>query len=106
MGAVGGQDLGADFGELGGADAWADLDGHSAQGFGDDLAAGAEFFELLSGGDGHEASSTGDIEFRDDRLKDRHYTSCSRNHRRSSLRRLRTPSKTLRRLHYWNRLWS
>jgi hypothetical protein len=65
MGAVGGQDLGADFGELGGADAWADLDGHSAQGFGDDLAAGAEFFELLSGGDGHEASGTADVGLRE-----------------------------------------
>jgi len=55
--AVFGQDARADSGEFGGADADANGGGHGAEGFGDDQAAGAKFFELFCGGDGHGLAS-------------------------------------------------
>lgn len=52
-GAVFGKDPGADKGDFRGGDARANSGGHGSQGFGDDAATGAEFFELLLFGDGH-----------------------------------------------------
>jgi len=56
-GAVVRQNSGANFGEFCGGYAWTDLGGHGAQGFGDDLAAGAEFFELFWSVNRHSTSS-------------------------------------------------
>lgn len=52
--AVFGEDARADGGEFGSGDAGTDRSGHGAESFGDDLAAGAEFFELVGTMDGHE----------------------------------------------------
>jgi hypothetical protein len=51
--AVFGEDLRADKSEFRCGDAGANSGSHSAQGFGDDAATGAESFELLLFGDGH-----------------------------------------------------
>lgn len=53
------EDACADFGKLGGGDAWADFFAHDAEGFGDDEATCAEFFKLFCSGDGHCRSVAG-----------------------------------------------
>ena len=58
LGAVFSEDACADLGKFSSGDAGADGVGHAAEGFGDDLATGAEFFELFGGGDGHDVSLT------------------------------------------------
>ena len=55
--AVFGEDFGADIGEFRSGDAGANSGDHGAQGFGDNAATGAEFFELLLLGDGHGVGS-------------------------------------------------
>ena len=51
--AVFGKDARANSGEFGGGDAGTNGSRHGAEGFGDDQAAGAQFFELFGGSDGH-----------------------------------------------------
>src|SRR5882724_7874554 len=107
-GAVVRQNSGANFGEFCGGYAWTDLGGHGAQGFGDDLAAGAEFFELFWSVNRHSTSSQ-QLGLDDGLiLKTRPYTaiSCSRNRRRNSLRRPKIRWTISRSRHCWSRLWN